>query len=112
MSAPGTDPEPEPEPESPQQDGSDESGADSAAAPGGSGGGSADSVRTARGMTLWALASCVLAAVAAVVAFVNGNWVGIVWALLVGVTSNMAWYYGRRAHFFRSAPQGRDGATE
>lgn len=44
-----------------------------------------------------ALAVCVLATAAAVVSFARGAWVGIVWVLLAGLTSNMAWYQVRRA---------------
>ncbi|MEV5983966.1 hypothetical protein AB0L85_03005 [Streptomyces sp. NPDC052051] len=48
-------------------------------------------------LALYALAVCVLAVVAAVVSFAQGSWpLGIVWVLLVGVSSNMAWYYVRR----------------
>ncbi|MEU6058105.1 hypothetical protein [Streptomyces sp. NPDC047097] len=48
-------------------------------------------------LALYALAACVLAVAAAVVSFVQGAWIGgIVWVLLIGVTSNMAWYYHRR----------------
>ncbi|WP_377271844.1 hypothetical protein [Peterkaempfera sp. SMS 1(5)a] len=43
-----------------------------------------------------ALVACLLAVAAAVVSFVEGNWLGVVWVLLAGVTSNMAWYYIRR----------------
>ncbi|MFD1662648.1 hypothetical protein ACFSL4_31860 [Streptomyces caeni] len=46
---------------------------------------------------LLALAVCVLATAAAVVSFARGAWVGIVWVLLAGLTSNMAWYQVRRA---------------
>ncbi|GHH74672.1 hypothetical protein GCM10018793_16440 [Streptomyces sulfonofaciens] len=45
----------------------------------------------------YALALCVLAVAAAVVCFVRGSWLGVVWVLLAGVTSNMTWYYARRA---------------
>lgn len=48
-------------------------------------------------LALYALAVCVLAVAAAVVSFVQGTWLGIVWVLLGGVSSNMAWYYHRRA---------------
>ncbi|MFG2722107.1 hypothetical protein ACGFW5_28035 [Streptomyces sp. NPDC048416] len=48
-------------------------------------------------LALYALAVCVLALVAAVVSFVEGSWLGIIWVLLVGLSSNMAWYYLRRA---------------
>ncbi|WP_435220226.1 hypothetical protein [Streptomyces sp. Tue6028] len=48
-------------------------------------------------LALYALAVCVLSVAAAVVSFVQGSWLGIVWVLLAGLTSNMAWYYLRRA---------------
>ncbi|MFD7721042.1 hypothetical protein [Streptomyces sp. NPDC059814] len=48
-------------------------------------------------LALYAVAVCVLAVVAAVISFVEGSWLlGIVWVLLVGLSSNMAWYYLRR----------------
>ncbi|MFF4183905.1 hypothetical protein ACFYZ9_12015 [Streptomyces sp. NPDC001691] len=47
-------------------------------------------------LALYALVVCVLAVVAAVVSFVQGSWLGIVWVLLVGLSSNMTWYYLRR----------------
>lgn len=48
-------------------------------------------------LALFALAVCVLAAVAAAVSFARGTWLGIVWVLLAGVSSNMCWYYWKRA---------------
>ncbi|GGX11965.1 hypothetical protein [Streptomyces chryseus] len=48
-------------------------------------------------LALYALLVCLLAVAAAVVSFVQGSWLGIVWILLAGVASNMAWYYVRRA---------------
>ncbi|GAA1537212.1 hypothetical protein GCM10009730_53070 [Streptomyces albidochromogenes] len=48
-------------------------------------------------LALYALLVCLLAVAAAVVSFVQGSWLGIVWILLAGVASNMAWYYLRRA---------------
>ncbi|MFJ8665661.1 hypothetical protein [Streptomyces sp. NPDC093600] len=48
-------------------------------------------------LALYALAVCALSAAAAVVSFVAGSWLGIVWVLLAGLSSNMAWYYIRRA---------------
>lgn len=48
-------------------------------------------------LALYALAVCALAVVAAVVSFVSGSWLGVVWVLLAGLSSNMAWYYIRRA---------------
>jgi hypothetical protein len=47
-------------------------------------------------LALYALIVCVLALVAAVVSFVQGSWLGIVWVLLAGLTSNMTWYYIKR----------------
>ncbi|MEU9119309.1 hypothetical protein AB0C96_05520 [Streptomyces sp. NPDC048506] len=52
-------------------------------------------------LALMALAVCVLAVVAAVVSFAAGSFVGIVWILLAGVSSNMAWFYLRRAKLER-----------
>lgn len=55
------------------------------------------------GIALYSTVVCVLAVVAAVVSFVKGGWlVGVVWVLLVGLTSNMAWYYTRRARARRT----------
>ncbi|MFK8911955.1 hypothetical protein [Streptomyces sp. YS-3] len=48
-------------------------------------------------LALYALVVCVLAVAAAVVSFVQGNWTGVVWILLAGLSSNMAWYYLRKA---------------
>uniref|UniRef100_A0AAU2VWM7 Secreted protein n=1 Tax=Streptomyces sp. NBC_00008 TaxID=2903610 RepID=A0AAU2VWM7_9ACTN len=48
-------------------------------------------------LALYAVAVCVLAVVAAVISFVQGSWLlGVLWVLLVGLSSNMAWYYLRR----------------
>ncbi|RLL70214.1 hypothetical protein D7M15_06145 [Streptomyces sp. Z26] len=49
-----------------------------------------------RGIALYSTVLCLLATVAAVVAFTRGSWLGVVWVLLAGLTSNMAWYYARR----------------
>ncbi|MEV6947347.1 hypothetical protein AB0N07_36380 [Streptomyces sp. NPDC051172] len=49
---------------------------------------------------LYALIVFVLAVAAAVVSFAQGSWLGIVWILLAGLSSNMCWYYWKR---------GRDG---
>ncbi|MGW1952053.1 hypothetical protein ACWCPI_04695 [Streptomyces sp. NPDC001920] len=46
---------------------------------------------------VYALIVCVLAVAAAAVSFVQGSWLGIVWVLLGGLSSNMAWYYAKRA---------------
>lgn len=47
-------------------------------------------------LALYSLAVCVLAVAAAVVSFVEGSLLGIVWVLLVSLSSNMAWFYVRR----------------
>ncbi|MFF3754088.1 hypothetical protein ACFYYH_27095 [Streptomyces sp. NPDC002018] len=62
-------------------------------------------------LALYALVVCALAAVAAVVSFVQGNLLGIVWVLLAGLSSNMAWYYLRRARSERAAATASRGAT-
>ncbi|MDJ0466511.1 hypothetical protein [Streptomyces sp. H27-C3] len=54
-------------------------------------------------LAVYALVVCVLAVAAAVVAFVQGRWIGVVWILLAAVASNMAWYYHRRAKADRTA---------
>jgi Flp pilus assembly protein TadB len=48
-------------------------------------------------LAVFAVVVCVLAVAAAVVAFAEGSFLGIVWVLLAGLTSNMAWYYVRKA---------------
>ncbi|ALC30242.1 hypothetical protein ABT013_03895 [Streptomyces bacillaris] len=57
-------------------------------------------------LALYALAVCVLAVVAAVVAFVQGSLLGIVWVLIAGLSSNMAWYYVRKQRMESSADAG------
>ncbi|MGW8887086.1 hypothetical protein [Streptomyces sp. NPDC055749] len=47
-------------------------------------------------LALYALVVCVLAVGAAVVSFVQGTWLGIIWVLLAGLSSNMAWFYLRK----------------
>lgn len=64
---------------------------------------SVPSSRPAPRLALFALAVCVLAVVAAVVSFVQGSWLGIVWILMAGISSNMAWFYLRRAKLERAA---------
>ncbi|MFE7571714.1 hypothetical protein ACFU76_32975 [Streptomyces sp. NPDC057539] len=54
-------------------------------------------------LALYALAVCVLTVAAAVFSFIQGNWLGIVWVLLAGLSSNMAWYYARKAKAERAA---------
>ncbi|MEL3950370.1 MULTISPECIES: hypothetical protein [Streptomyces] len=58
-------------------------------------------------LALYALVVCVLSVAAAVVAFAQGSLLGIVWVLLAGLSSNMAWYYARRAKALRQ----RDAAA-
>lgn len=56
-------------------------------------------------LALYALAVCLLAVAAAVVSFVQGSvFIGIVWVLLAGLSSNMTWYYVRRGR--ATAPDG------
>ncbi|WP_051831276.1 hypothetical protein [Streptomyces violens] len=57
----------------------------------------------ARRLAVFALVVCVLAVVAAVVSFAAGNLIGIAWVLVAGVSSNMAWFYLRRAKLERAA---------
>ncbi|MFC0597297.1 hypothetical protein [Streptomyces palmae] len=54
-------------------------------------------------LAVYALIVCVLAIAAAVVSFTQGSWLGILWILIVGVSSNMAWYYLRRGKVARAA---------
>ncbi|MCX5457070.1 hypothetical protein ABZ649_12115 [Streptomyces albidoflavus] len=56
-------------------------------------------------LALYALAVCVLTVVAAVVSFVQGQWIGVVWVLMAGLSSNMAWFYFRRAKAERQRQQ-------
>jgi hypothetical protein len=48
-------------------------------------------------LAVYAVVVCVLSVAAAVLSFVQGSLIGIVWVLLAGLSSNMAWYYARRA---------------
>ncbi|MET9557048.1 hypothetical protein [Streptomyces sp. NPDC006645] len=55
-------------------------------------------------LALYALTVCLLSVAAAVVSFARGSgWLGVVWVLLAGLSSNMAWYYVRRARSATSA---------
>ncbi|WP_369237561.1 hypothetical protein AB5J56_31805 [Streptomyces sp. R21] len=47
-------------------------------------------------LALYALVVCLLAVAAAVVSFAQGSFLGIVWVLLAGLSSNMTWYYLKR----------------
>lgn len=60
-------------------------------------------------LALYALIVCVLAVAAAVVSFTQGSWLGIVWVLIAGVSSNMTWYYQRRAKAEKQARQSEGG---
>ena len=53
-------------------------------------------------IALYTLVVCVLAVAAAVVSFAQGSWLGIVWVLLAGLTSNMTWYYVKRGRAAKS----------
>ncbi|MFF4950212.1 hypothetical protein ACWC2K_00160 [Streptomyces chattanoogensis] len=57
-------------------------------------------------LALLALVLCALAVAAAVVSFVNGSFIGIVWVLMAGISSNMAWFYLRKAKLERKAAAG------
>lgn len=48
-------------------------------------------------LAVFAVVLCALAVAAAVVSFVEGSLLGIVWVLMAGITSNMAWFYVRKA---------------
>ncbi|MCX4968967.1 hypothetical protein ACIGJO_02255 [Streptomyces sp. NPDC079020] len=48
-------------------------------------------------LALYAFVVCVLAVVAAVVSFVQGGvWIGVLWVLVAGLSSNMTWFYVRK----------------
>ncbi|MFI9149270.1 hypothetical protein [Streptomyces sp. NPDC053367] len=54
-------------------------------------------------LALYALIVCLLAVAAAVVSFAQGSFLGIVWVLLAGLSSNMTWYYLKREKVRKSA---------
>ncbi|MFF7436526.1 hypothetical protein [Streptomyces sp. NPDC008122] len=56
-------------------------------------------------LALYALVVCALAVAAAVVSFAQGSFLGVVWVLLAGLSSNMAWYYVRRAKAEKAAAE-------
>ncbi|KOT86383.1 hypothetical protein ADK70_20580 [Streptomyces rimosus subsp. pseudoverticillatus] len=60
-------------------------------------------------LAVFALVVCALAVAAAVVSFAQGSWLGIVWILMAGISSNMAWFYVRKAKMERA---GEEGAAE
>ncbi|MBO7938365.1 MULTISPECIES: hypothetical protein [Streptomyces] len=47
-------------------------------------------------LALFTLVVCLLAVAAAVISFARGSFLGIVWVLLAGLSSNMTWYYLKR----------------
>ncbi|WP_405873467.1 MULTISPECIES: hypothetical protein [unclassified Streptomyces] len=55
---------------------------------------------------VYALIVCLLAVAAAVVSFAQGSWLGIVWVLLAGLSSNMCWYYVKRGRAERRSVTG------
>ncbi|MEV0635840.1 hypothetical protein AB0I77_12860 [Streptomyces sp. NPDC050619] len=57
-------------------------------------------------LALLALFACVLAVAAAVLSFLQGSWIGIVWVLVAGLSSNMSWYYLRRDRAARRSVTG------
>jgi hypothetical protein len=56
-------------------------------------------------LALYALVVCVLALAAAVVSFVEGSLLGLLWLLIVGLSSNMCWYYLRKGKADRAAQE-------
>ncbi|MEK8142803.1 hypothetical protein NKH18_13085 [Streptomyces sp. M10(2022)] len=62
-------------------------------------------------LALYAFAVCVLAVVAAVVSFAQGYWLGIIWVMLAGLSSNMTWFYVRKYRAETAARQAASGTT-
>ncbi|MEV1018821.1 hypothetical protein [Streptomyces sp. NPDC050264] len=62
-------------------------------------------------IALFALVVCVLAVAAAVVSFVEGSFLGIVWVLIAGITSNMTWFYVRKAKAEKAERSGSSTTT-
>ncbi|MCX4778000.1 hypothetical protein [Streptomyces sp. NBC_01264] len=61
-------------------------------------------------LAVFAVVLCVLAVAAAVVSFVEGSLLGIVWVFMAGITSNMAWFYVRKAKIEKAAAAARAAA--
>ncbi|MFH8803502.1 hypothetical protein ACH4F6_28510 [Streptomyces sp. NPDC017936] len=57
---------------------------------------------SSRRLAVYTFVVCLLAVAAAVVAFAKGSWLGVVWVLLAGLSSNMTWYYVKRERLRRS----------
>ncbi|MEU2792120.1 hypothetical protein [Streptomyces sp. NPDC007100] len=62
-------------------------------------------------LAVFALVVCILAVAAAVVSFAEGSWLGIVWILMAGISSNMAWFYVRKAKLDRTKHEGTASAV-
>lgn len=58
-------------------------------------------------LAVFAVVVCVLAVAAAVISFIEGSLLGIVWVLMAGITSNMAWFYVRKAKIEKDAAAAR-----
>jgi hypothetical protein len=67
------------------------------------------SLAQSKRLAVLSTAFCALAVIAAVVAFAGGSRLGILWVLLAGVTSNMAWFYARRVRQNRPRPGAEPG---
>ncbi|WBB59771.1 hypothetical protein O7599_30145 [Streptomyces sp. WMMC500] len=59
-------------------------------------------------LAVFATVVCVLSVAAAVVSFAKGYWIGVVWVLLAGLSSNMTYFYVRRARLARDRDRDRD----
>ncbi|QES50392.1 hypothetical protein DEJ50_23800 [Streptomyces venezuelae] len=62
-------------------------------------------------LAVFALVVCALSVAAAVVAFVEGSFLGIIWVLMAGVTSNLAYFYLRKAKAEKAARAAEAGGT-
>lgn len=62
-------------------------------------------------IALFSLVVCALSVAAAVVSFAEGSFLGIVWVLIAGVTSNMSWFYLRRAKAEKQEREQQDSAA-
>lgn len=54
-------------------------------------------------IALFAVLVFVLTTAAAVLSFVHGSFLGVVWLLMAGASSNMAYFYWRKARMEREA---------
>lgn len=59
-------------------------------------------------LACYALLVCALTTGAAILSFTQGNWMGVVWVLMAGLSSNMAWYYVKKARLERAAASQAD----